>query len=43
MEPNADGTMVLTQWYERARFEYYPDNPAPYQVLLGRLGAEAKP
>ena len=31
---------MLTQWFERARFEYLPDNPDPYKVLLGRLGAE---
>jgi glucose/arabinose dehydrogenase len=40
METNADGFTVLTQWFERARFEYLPDNPDPYKVLLGRLGAE---
>jgi len=40
METNSSGATVLTQWFERARFEYHPDNPEPYQVLLGRLGAE---
>lgn len=40
METNADGATVLTQWFERTRFEYHPNNPAAYQVLLGRLGAE---
>ena len=40
METNPDGDQVLTQWFERARFEYHPNNPEPYQVLLGRLGAE---
>lgn len=40
METNPDGDTVLTQWFERARFEYHPDNPAEFQVLLGRLGAE---
>ena len=40
IETNADGKAVLTQWFERARFEFYPDNPASSQVLLGRLGAE---
>jgi glucose/arabinose dehydrogenase len=40
METNSSGFTVLTQWFERARFEYLPDNPAPYQVLLGRIGAE---
>jgi glucose/arabinose dehydrogenase len=41
METNSSGFMVLTQWFERARFEYVPTNPDPYKVLLGRLGAEA--
>lgn len=40
-ERNMDGFNVATQWFERARFEYYPDNPTNYQVLIGRLGAEA--
>jgi glucose/arabinose dehydrogenase len=40
METNSSGFTVLTQWYERARFEYLPQNPDPYKVLLGRLGAE---
>ncbi len=29
-----------TQWFERNRFEAHPENTAPYNVLLGRLGAE---
>jgi glucose/arabinose dehydrogenase len=41
METNSSGFTVLTQWFERARFEYLPTNPDPYKVLLGRLGAEA--
>jgi glucose/arabinose dehydrogenase len=41
METNSSGFTVLTQWFERARFEYVPENPDPYKVLLGRLGAEA--
>jgi len=28
------------QWFERARFEYHPNNPNPYKVLLGRLAAD---
>jgi len=40
METNSSGDTVMTQWFERARFEYHPDNAAPYMVLLGRLGAE---
>lgn len=39
-ELNPDGDWVLTQWFERARFEYHPDNAEPYKVLLGRLGSE---
>ena len=40
METNSSGDRVLTQWFERARFEWHPNNPAAYRVLLGRLGAE---
>jgi Tol biopolymer transport system component len=40
METNSSGDTVLTQWYERARFEYHPNKPEPYKVLLGLLGNE---
>ncbi len=40
LETNAQGDTVLTQWFERARFEYHRGNPEPYRVLLGRLAAE---
>ena len=41
MEQNADGGTYLTQYFERARFEYHPENAAtPYAVLLGLLGRE---
>jgi spore germination protein len=33
-------TGLVTQYFERAVFEYHPDNPAPYTILLRRLGAE---
>ncbi len=33
-------TGYTVQYFERARFEYHPDNPEPYRVLLGRLGAD---
>ena len=33
-----DGRIV--QYFERAVFEYHPQNPEPYTVLLRRLGAE---
>ncbi len=40
IETNRAGDAVLTQWFERARFEWHPNNPAPYKVLLGLLGDE---
>ena len=39
-ERNSSGDTVLTQWFERARFEHHPTNTPPFNVLLGRLGAE---
>lgn len=36
-----DGKPYLTQWFERARFEYHPENAGtPYAVLLGLLSQE---
>jgi len=32
------GTTV--QYFERARFEWHPSNPSPYQVQIGLLGSE---
>ncbi|GIV98088.1 MAG: hypothetical protein KatS3mg057_2745 [Herpetosiphonaceae bacterium] len=40
LETNSSGDSVLTQWFERARFEWHPNNPDEFKVLLGRLGAE---
>src|SRR5262245_34766805 len=41
MAPLQDGNAsLLTQWTERARLELHPENPPPYQILMGRLGAE---
>jgi len=40
MEKNQAGHTVLTQWFERARFEWHPNNPEPFKVLLGLLGNE---
>jgi hypothetical protein len=40
LDTSADGQMYLMQWFERARFELHPENPPPYNVLLGRLGGE---
>jgi hypothetical protein len=41
-EQSADGEMLLTQWFERARFEWRPGNPSAYRVQLGLLGAELR-
>ena len=37
----SDGKVYRTQWFERARFEYHPENPTPSNVLLGLLGTAA--
>ncbi|WP_054533611.1 hypothetical protein [Herpetosiphon geysericola] len=39
-ETNANGDTVITQWFERARFEWHPNNSAEFKVLLGLLGKE---
>jgi hypothetical protein len=33
-----DGQTYRVQYFERARFEYHPENPAPYDMLLGQFG-----
>lgn len=40
METNADGDTILTQYFERAVFEWHPLNHEPWNVLLRRVGAE---
>ncbi len=36
-----DGNPYTTQWFERERMEYHPENAGtPYDVLLGLLGSE---
>jgi hypothetical protein len=35
-------TGLTVQYFERARFEYHPNNPEPYTILLGRLTADAR-
>ena len=38
---DADGQTYITQYFERARFEYHPENGDPkFQVLLGLVGRE---
>ncbi len=38
--PSTDGGIYLVQYFERAVFEYHPENPPPYDVLLTQLGRE---
>jgi len=33
-----DGKSYQVQYFERARFELHPENPPPYDVLLGQFG-----
>jgi hypothetical protein len=41
-EINPDtGLLYRVQYFERARMELHPENPAAYRVLLGRLSASA--
>lgn len=42
MEQNASGNRVLTQWFERARMEWHPQNSPQFRVLLGLLGVEVR-
>lgn len=39
----ADGQVLTMQYFERSRFEHHPQQPAPYDVLLSRLGSELAP
>jgi hypothetical protein len=39
-ETLGDGRQYVVQWFERARFELHPENPPPFNVLLGLLGNE---
>src|SRR5262245_1475242 len=32
--------VIEAQWFERTRLELHPENSPPYDVLLGRLGAD---
>jgi uncharacterized protein YkwD len=38
--PLGDGQWHLVQYFERARFEYHPENQPPYNMLLGLVGKE---
>src|SRR5215213_7154617 len=35
-----EGKATQVQWFERSRLELHPENPWPYDVLMGRMGAE---
>ena len=35
-----EGRQLQVQWFERNRLELHPENQPPYDVLLGRLGAD---
>jgi hypothetical protein len=35
-----EGKPFQVQWFERNRLELHPENARPYDVLLGRLGAD---
>lgn len=35
-----EGKSLQVQWFERNRMELHPENARPYDVLLGRLGAD---
>lgn len=38
VETLEDGKPYTVQYFERARFELHPENPAPYNILLGQFG-----
>jgi glucose/arabinose dehydrogenase len=39
-EEQIEGQPFQAQWFERNRLELHPENTRPYDVLLGRLGAD---
>lgn len=39
-EESIEGRPLQAQWFERRRLELHPENPRPYDVLLGRLGVD---
>jgi heat shock protein HslJ len=39
-EVGSDGRERVTQWFERARLEFHPEQPAQFNVLGGLLGRE---
>ncbi len=43
VETLEDGRDYTVQYFERTRLEYHPENPAPYDVLLGQFGRRIHP
>src|SRR6185295_408130 len=39
-EETVEGKAFQVQWFQRNRLELHPENARPYDVLLGRLGAD---
>ncbi len=39
-ETLGDNKSYQVQYFERARFEYHPENAAPYDILLGQFGRQ---
>ncbi len=39
-EEMVEGQTLTVQWFERNRLELHPQNPRPYDVLIGRIGVE---
>jgi sortase (surface protein transpeptidase) len=39
-QERVENRTVQLQWFERNRLELHPENARPYDVLLGRIGAE---
>jgi hypothetical protein len=39
-EEMIEDVALQVQWFERNRLELHPENPPPYDVLLGRLGID---
>ena len=37
----SDGRLYRVQYFERNRFEWHPENTAPYNILLGLLGRDS--
>lgn len=39
-EERVEGKLLQVQWFERNRLELHPENARPYDVLIGRIGAD---